>query len=263
MEKNRSEYELITKEQLSALDAEVIELPIFIIDNSTPDDVIRDTMDRLGEVQILGFDTETKPSFQKGVNHKVALLQLSSQFEVVLIRLNTFEDPTRLSPVDDLLSNEEILKVGVAIHDDAVGLARDYNLWSNACLDLRTLSKAAGITVLSLSKIYATLFGKRISKGQRLTDWEANALSDNQARYGALDAWAGLRIYMALQKYLTAGMIEQKLEYNAGGAKKKAKKYSRQGKGAKGKSIKKPQGRKTKSIAIKKKQKTAPAQDEK
>lgn len=57
-----------------------------------------------------------------------------------------------------------------------------------------------GIEELSLQKIYAILFGKRISKAQRLTNWEAERLTEKQMRYAATDAWCTLRIYRYLKE---------------------------------------------------------------
>lgn len=249
--------EPISKEELTSLEAETLEFPFIILDNNSSDDDISSAMARLTHEEILGFDTETKPSFQKGVHHKVALLQLSTATEVVLIRLTTFKDKSRLAPVGNILSNKNILKVGVAIHDDAVGLAKDHDLWCHNCLDLRTLAKAAGISVLSLSKIYATLFGKRISKGQRLTDWEAETLSDSQARYGALDAWAGRKIYMELKEYCMPAMVEKELLYHANTAKVKNGNKLQRSKGRNPKA----QSKKIKNTALKNKT-ISPTQDE-
>lgn len=218
----------ISKDELSAMDAETIETPITVLDRTSSDEEIRATMNRLSMEPVLGFDTETKPSFQKGEHHRVALIQLASGQEVVLIRLNTFEDDGRLTPLRELLASPDVLKVGVAIHDDAVGLAKDYGLVSHNILDLRTLGHAAGITVLSLSKIYATLFGKRLSKGQRLSDWESGTLSDGQMRYGALDALAGYRIYRALEHYATPSMVERVLNCNTNKATATGKKPKRE-----------------------------------
>lgn len=255
---NNPNPEPITKEELTALEAETLEFPFYIIDQDSSDEEIAAAMARLSREEVLGFDTETKPSFQKGVHYKVALLQLSSATEVVLIRLSTFEDRSRLAPVGEVLSNKDILKVGVAIHDDAVGLAKDHDLWCHNCLDLRTLAKGAGITVLSLSKIYATLFGKRISKGQRLTDWEAKQLSESQARYGALDAWAGRQIYVKLQDYCKPEMIERELLYHANTTKTKSNTKGTKGKGRSPKT----QSKKIKNTVLKNKTTTPPASDE-
>ena len=67
-------------------------------------------------------------------------------------------------------------------------------------LDLQNYVGQFGIEDASLQKIYAILFNKKISKGQRLSNWEADVLSDAQKKYAALDAWACLKIYNQLKQ---------------------------------------------------------------
>jgi len=71
-------------------------------------------------------------------------------------------------------------------------------------VDIQTIAQSYGILELSLQKIYAILFGKKISKSQRLSNWESPELTEQQQRYAATDAWASLQIYLQL-------MTEQKL----------------------------------------------------
>lgn len=191
----------IAKEDLAVLDAEELSIPVVILSKDNTQEEIEEACARLIEgTRVLGFDTETKPAFKKGQSYKVSLLQLSSSDLVVLVRLSSKMDQKLLAPVAKLLKSKRIAKVGVAIHDDIKGLYKDYGLIANKMLDLRTLAKASGIGALSLTRIYAVLFGKRISKGQRLSDWEREELSPAQIDYAALDAYAGFRIFKALEK---------------------------------------------------------------
>lgn len=177
--------------------------------------------------KVIGLDTETKPRFTRGeYKHPVALLQLSSATMVCLIRLFTFlKTPEKLEPLKQLLNDKEVLKVGVDINNDALALKADYNMQVRSMVDLRTLSKAKGIPVLSLSKIYATLFGKRISKSQRLSNWEDSILTTPQITYAALDAYAGLQIFNKLESYLSNDMIISTPQRSA---KKKRNKKSKE-----------------------------------
>lgn len=190
----------ISKEELALLEAEELSVPVKVLSHTSSQKEIEEVCAKLAKGhKVLGFDTETKPAFRKGQKYRVSLLQLANPDGVVLVRLSPSLDKKLLAPVAKILRSKRIAKVGVAIYDDAQALYNDYNLVTNKMLDLRTLAKASGIAALSLTRIYAVLFGKRISKGQRLSDWERDELSQAQIDYAALDAYAGLCIFNALK----------------------------------------------------------------
>jgi ribonuclease D len=146
---------------------------------------------------ILGIDTETRPSFAKGKTYGVALLQISTEDTCFLFRLNYIGMPQALV---DLLQNNSQLKVGLSLRDDIQNLQRKHKFEPRGFLDLQTYVKEMGIEAQSLQKIYALLFGKKISKSQRLTNWEADVLTDRQKGYAATDAWACVRMYNYLEE---------------------------------------------------------------
>lgn len=199
----------ITKDELNKMDVEELNLPVVIIDETSSFEDVSEACDKLLEgPKILGFDTETKPCFRKGEHRKVALLQLSSQNIVVLVRLIKIEDKSILEPLIKILKNKRIAKVGIAIGDDVRGLYNSYEIITNKFLDLRVLAKASGIGALSLTKIYGLLFGKRISKSQQLSDWERPQFTEAQIRYAGLDAYSGLCIYMKLKSNAKKDMYQ-------------------------------------------------------
>ena len=104
-----------------------------------------------------------------------------------------------IEPIIKFLGNSNILKVGLSLHNDIVALHRREDFKSDSFLDLQDYVKQFGIEDRSLQKIYANVFGKRISKAQRLSDWEADVLNDKQKKYAATDAWACLMIYNELK----------------------------------------------------------------
>lgn len=150
----------------------------------------------LKKFPILGIDTETRPSFAKGKTHAVSLLQISTDDTCFLFRLNYIGMPDELV---ELLQDERKLKVGLSLRDDVQGLQRKHSFEPKGFLDLQQYVKGLGIEAQSLQKIYALLFGKKISKSQRLTNWEADVLTDRQKGYAATDAWACIRIYRYLE----------------------------------------------------------------
>lgn len=188
MEQN-TQLQTISKEELSELDAEEFKGRIVLVQTAaTALKAIRFLM----EQPIVGFDTETRPSFKKGQIHKVALIQLSTPDTCFLIRLNRLGIFPELK---EFLESDSVKKIGLSTKDDFNALNRLSPIEPRGFVELQQLVKTCGIGEASLTKIYALLFGKRISKGQRLTNWEAVELTDAQQRYAALDAWACLRIY--------------------------------------------------------------------
>ena len=154
-------------------------------------------VDFLCKEKILGVDTETRPSFRKGITYKVALLQISTHDVCFLFRLNRIGIPNCLKM---LLENRTQLKVGLSLQDDMHALHERIAFREGKYLDLQNYVRRFGIVDKSLQKLYANIFRQRISKGQRLTNWEAQILTPAQQRYAATDAWACVMIYERLEK---------------------------------------------------------------
>lgn len=145
--------------------------------------------------QIIGFDTETRPAFKAGVVNRVALLQLSTEMRCYLFRLCSVQLEKEIANV---LEHKDIIKVGVAIHDDIKTLNKLRRFRPNGFIDLQSIVGQYGIGELSLRKMAAVTIGGRVSKAQRLSNWEAVELTPAQQAYAATDAWASLMIYKAL-----------------------------------------------------------------
>ncbi len=182
----------ITKDQLAQLPAASFLGSIKLIDR--PEDVDQ-AIDDLKAARIIGFDTETRPSFKKGHLHHVSLMQLATPTTCYLFRINHIG---LVQGIIDILQDPELLKVGLSIHDDFHSLRRITPIEPAGFVDLQQYVKQYKIADNSLSRIYGILFGERISKGQRLTNWEADILSPAQQAYAALDAMACIKIYTHL-----------------------------------------------------------------
>ncbi len=186
----------ITKEEIAELPIEDFTGRIFTIDTpESADKAVR----YLSDFKAVGFDTETRPSFQKGRNNKVALMQISTEDTCFLFRLNLINVPESLK---QFLTDPRILKIGLSLRDDFMSIRKRTDVQPVHFLDLQNYVGKFGIDDASLQKIYAILFQKKISKGQRLTNWEADVLSDAQKKYAAIDAWACLKIYNHLNNSL-------------------------------------------------------------
>ena len=154
-------------------------------------------VDYLMQQPILGFDTETRPAFKKGQMHQVALLQVATHDTCFLFRLNK----TGLTDsVVGLLEDKSITKVGLSLQDDMRALNQRRAFEPGTYVELQKEVKDIGIEDNSLQKIYANLFGKKIAKGQQLSNWEADILSEAQQRYAATDAWACIKIHEEVKR---------------------------------------------------------------
>lgn len=146
----------------------------------------------------VGFDTETRPSFSKKTHYKMSLIQLACDDTCFLIRLNRLK--TVPASLEAFLKNEKIKKIGLSLRDDFHGLHGLTNISPGNFIDLQQYVGQFGIKDMSLQKIYAILFGKKISKRERLSNWDADILTESQQLYAALDAWSCLRIYQFLER---------------------------------------------------------------
>lgn len=159
-------------------------------------------VDCLLNSDIIGVDTETKPSFHKGEQNKVALLQVSNRDICFLFRLNL----TGITPaIKRLLEDKSVKKIGLSWHDDIRVLEARDKFNPGLFIDLQDIVGEIGIKDLSLQKIFANIFHKKISKRQRLTNWEAPVLSDKQKMYAAIDAWSCILIYEEILRLKETG----------------------------------------------------------
>lgn len=189
----------ISKEELAALPTkEYAGYAVTVINLEQAEIAIR----QIRESKLMvGFDTETRPSFQKGVNYRVALVQLSVGNVCYLFRLNKIKEMPRC--LIDLLEDSSVVKIGLSTNDDFRNLRGWHqSLDPKGFIELQQFVPSYGITDKGLSKIYAILFGMKLSKRQRMTNWEADQLSQKQLAYASLDAVACVEIY---EELLTRG----------------------------------------------------------
>ena len=184
--------ESISNEDVAALPVVQFDGPIVVVD--TPQ-VLEEACQYLSKQPILGFDTETRPSFTAGVTNKVALLQLFGGEKCFLIRLNRVQMSKALT---DILHRADIIKVGAAVKNDIVGLSKLRHFTAGGFVDLQDIVENYGIKDKSLRKISGIVLGKKVSKAQRLSNWEAKTLTPQQQVYAATDAWVCVAIYEAL-----------------------------------------------------------------
>ena len=185
----------ITKAEIATLPKVLFPGRIFVIYTEADADK---AISYLQTQRIVGVDTETRPSFKRGTTHKVALLQISTSDTCFLFRLNQIGMPPSLQ--EFLMS--DTLKIGLSLKDDFTMLRRrkNVNAEEGNWIELQDYVGRFGIEDRSLQKIFANLFGQKISKSQRLSNWEAETLSEGQMKYAATDAWACVEIYNCLSE---------------------------------------------------------------
>ena len=162
-------------------------------------ETVRDLLRACGVLsaqKIIGFDTETRPSFTSGMMNKVALLQLSTDDVCFLIRLNKVPLDKALIAI---LQNENIAKVGAAVQNDIAALNALRRFKARGFIDLQNEVGRFGIEDRSLRKLSGIIIGKKVSKAQRLSNWEAQTLTPQQQQYAATDAWVCIELLRRLQ----------------------------------------------------------------
>lgn len=182
----------ISNEELATLPLAQFPGQITIVDREP---LLEEACAELMTQQMIGFDTETRPSFTSGVSNKVALLQLSTPTHCFLFRLCKIRMEKSLLRV---LGNPNLLKIGAAVRDDIKGMQKLRHYKAAGFVDLQSIVGEYGIEEKSVRKMAAITLGIRISKAQRLSNWEASTLTPAQQLYAATDAWVSLEIYRKL-----------------------------------------------------------------
>ena len=164
-----------------------------------------EAVDFLLSQPILGVDTETRPSFSKGRGYHVSLLQVSAQDTCYLFRLHL----TGMTPaIIRLLEDKAVPKIGLSWHDDLLQLHKRAEFNPGNFVELQDVAKSFGIQDMSLQKLYANLFHQKISKAQRLSNWEASELRESQQLYAATDAWCCIKLYEEFNRLVREGGYE-------------------------------------------------------
>lgn len=151
---------------------------------------------------ILGFDTETRPTFRKGKTNYPAIIQLATARRVYITQLSWFPFGKNCA---GLLADPNILKIGVGIRDDMQALARRYPFQAAGVVELGDIARANNLPNLGLRSMAASLFGWRISKSAQCSNWNLRKLSERQIAYAATDAWIGRLIYLRFEELGLAG----------------------------------------------------------
>lgn len=188
----------ITREEIEQLPLEFFRGNIHLYDENSTD---FSALEKLNNSAVVGFDTETRPSFKKGMSNqnRVALIQMATETDAFIFRIHRSGIPEE---VLQILASDKIKKIGVAVRDDVLALRKIANFVPDGFIDLQDYSASFLIESNGLRKLAAIVLGCRISKTQQLSNWENELLTEAQMLYAATDAWACFMIYSRLQKII-------------------------------------------------------------
>ncbi|TVP53007.1 MAG: 3'-5' exonuclease domain-containing protein 2 [Mongoliibacter sp.] len=184
----------ISKEEVNELPLGQFEGEIILVET---DEQIQEAADELSRHSLIGFDTETRPSFRKGVQYQVSLLQLATSEVAYLFRLHQIGLPLSIKRI---LESKRIVKIGAAVLDDLRGLKKiSVGFQPNSFFDLNDELKKVGFHNVGVRNLSAMVLEVRISKSEQVSNWEAPELTEKQMLYAATDAWVCLEVYKKLQ----------------------------------------------------------------
>lgn len=187
----------ITKAELALLPPVTFRGKITVVETQ---EAAAEAVSAIMKLPVVGFDTETRPTFRKGHPNNVALMQVSADDRCWLFRINKLGVTQEMKR---FLESDATMKIGLSLKDDFFVMHRNHDFTPAGFVDLQDIVGGYGIADTSLQKIYAVLFDSRISKAQRLSNWEAKTLTVAQQSYAAIDAWACLKIH----RHLTGGLF--------------------------------------------------------
>ena len=189
-------YSNISKSHIHELPVKKFEGKIYLIDALDKLDMVKDT---IKNINVFGFDTETRPSFRKGKLYKTALVQIAASDKAFLFRINLTGIPDLLV---EILENSDITKIGVALKHDLISLQKIRSFSPRGFIDLQQYVEQFGIKDKGLRKLTANILGLRLAKGQQTSNWESKSLIQKQLEYAATDAWVCYEMYNKLSRML-------------------------------------------------------------
>lgn len=184
----------ISKEQVNELPLRRYEGKIVVVSNA---EQLALALEELKKASVIGFDTESKPTFFKGQYNPVAMIQMAIPGKVFLIRVSLTGFTAGLQ---ELFSNQKVVKAGISIRDDMKDLQRLAPFSPASVVDLNDIAAQIGVVNIGVRSLSGIFLGIRISKGQQTSNWEKETLTEAQMAYAATDAWVCLEIYRTLDE---------------------------------------------------------------
>jgi ribonuclease D len=183
----------ITKDAVNALPIRRYEGKVVLV--ATSEEAARAAEDFARE-RVVGFDTETRPTFKVGQKYPPALAQVATASAVYLFQLQKMDSSSVLRS----LLESKVVKAGVGIGDDIKALRETFGFEPASIVDLGAAARRHNIERSGVRTLAALFLGLRIPKGAKTTNWAARELSPQQVAYAATDAWACRELYLKFEQ---------------------------------------------------------------
>lgn len=184
----------ISHDEMNALPIRRYEGPIHVV--AGPQDLPRALQDILQE-SVVGFDTETRPAFKPGESYLPSIAQFATESAVYILQV---QQRDLFAAMQDILSSENVIKVGVSVADDLRNLKKLFEFDERSVLDLGKVAKSHGMKQTGVRNLAGMFLGTRIPKGAKTTNWAARSLTPQQLTYAATDAWACRELYLRFRE---------------------------------------------------------------
>jgi ribonuclease D len=194
----------ISKEKINDLPIGAFRGKIRVIQPYSSHEEIGHAIRVLGSSRVLGFDTETKPSYRKGESHPIALIQLSTERHAFLFRVHDSGIPRGLKRI---LEDPRILKIGQGLKHEMRLLKKEFGVDGKGFIDMLDIAHKLDCVPKSVRGLSAIFLGCRVTKSAQRTNWERKTLTEKQRLYAATDAWACLMVYEEMRR---RGILDSK-----------------------------------------------------
>lgn len=184
----------ISPEALAALPLRRYEGAVSVVATRT---ALNEALEDLRGESVVGFDTETRPTFRKGEHHSPALIQMATARAVYLFQLRRVDV---IPGVAEVLTDARIVKAGVAVAHDLHELKEVFAFAEKNVVDVGVIARRCGLTQTGVRNLAGIFLGCRVAKGARTSNWAAATLTPAQITYAATDAWIGRELYLRFQE---------------------------------------------------------------
>ena len=188
----------VTREEINDLPIRRYEGVVQVIARS---DQIASALDNILAESVVGFDTETRPSFRVGESHPPALAQVATERAVYLFQVRSRDVAAAVARI---LGEAHIVKAGIGLADDLKALKKVVEFTEKSIVDLGAVAKRQGLEQSGVRNLVGLFLGFRIPKGTKTSNWSRPRLTAQQVTYAATDAWACRELYV---RFRTLGFI--------------------------------------------------------
>ena len=184
----------VSREEINELPIRRYEGAVHVV--AAPHDLAPAMADILQET-VVGFDTETRPSFRVGESYPPSLAQVATARAVYLFQVQRQDIA---AAVAEMLAEAHIAKAGVGLSDDLKALKKVIQFAEKSIVDLGGVATRHGLKQTGVRNLTGLFLGFRIPKGTKTSNWARHRLTSQQITYAATDAWACRELYLRFRE---------------------------------------------------------------